>query len=208
MSGKRKAIFLDKDGTLIENVPFNVDPGQIRLAPSAESALPRLCNAGFRLVVVSNQPGVARGLFPEAALARVYSRIAELLNAIHVALDGFYYCPHHPAGVVPPYASPCDCRKPRPGLLLRAASEMNLDLGSSWLIGDILDDVEAGHAAGCRSILIANGNETEWKISPSRWPDYIATDLASAAKYILGSSRMLPAVDARPTASAGYRNAR
>src|SRR5579871_1015067 len=107
-----RAVFLDKDGTLIEDVPYNVDPDRIRLSVGAMEALQTLHDAGYQLVVVSNQSGVARGRFPEAALAEVEKRLRELLAAAGVPLAGFYYCPHHPAGHVAPYAVDCSCRKP------------------------------------------------------------------------------------------------
>ncbi len=179
------AVFLDKDGTLIEDVPFNVDPALIRLTPGAGEALRSLRDAGFKLIVVSNQSGVARGLFPEAALARVAERLDALLAEWDVRLDGFYTCPHHPEGSVPEYAIACACRKPAPGMILAAAREHGVDLQRSWLIGDILNDVEAGRRAGCRTILLDNGNETEWELSAERRPDFVAPDLGAAAERIL-----------------------
>src|SRR4051794_10145376 len=143
----RRAIFLDKDGTLIEDVPYNVDPARIRLAPGAAEGLPRLHAAGFRLIVISNQSGVARGLFAEEALGGVRDRLRELLADVGVPLDGFYYCPHHPEGVVPEYALACACRKPEPGMILDSAREHGIEPGQSWFVGDILDDVEAGRRA-------------------------------------------------------------
>jgi D-glycero-D-manno-heptose 1,7-bisphosphate phosphatase len=179
------AVFLDKDGTLIEDVPYNVDPALIRLTPGAGEALRKLHEAGYELVVVSNQSGVARGLFPESALQGVHQRLAALLSAYGVHLAGFYYCPHHPSGTVRKYALDCVCRKPAPGLILRGAAEHGIDLERSWLIGDILNDVEAGHRAGCRAILLDNGNETEWDLSPARLPDCVVGDLLAAADHIL-----------------------
>src|SRR5687767_4595107 len=143
----RPAVFLDKDGTLISDVPYNVDPALIELAPTADTALPLLADAGYALIVVSNQSGVARGYFPESDLVAVEVRLRELLAEVNVSLAGFYYCPHHPAGQVARYAGSCECRKPAPGLVLRAAAELGLDLSRSWLIGDILDDIEAGRRA-------------------------------------------------------------
>jgi D-glycero-D-manno-heptose 1,7-bisphosphate phosphatase len=182
-----RAVFLDKDGTLIENVPYNVDVARIRLAPGAEEGLAMLHRAGFSLFVVSNQSGVARGYFPESALGGVEARLRELLSEFGVPLAGFAYCPHHPSGVVEGFAMACDCRKPAPGMIVRLAEQHGVDLASSWMVGDILDDVEAGRAAGCRTILIDNGNETEWLRSPGREPDHRATDLADAARTIVGS---------------------
>ncbi len=179
------AVFLDKDGTLIEDVPYNVDPAQVRLMPGAVEGLRLLHGAGYRLIVISNQSGVARGLFAEEALVGVERRLRELLQEAGVPLVGLYYCPHHPQGTVADYAIECDCRKPRPGLLLRAAREHGIDLPHSWFIGDILNDVEAGRAAGCTTILLDNGHETEWVRSPQREPHYVAADLAEAAKLIV-----------------------
>lgn len=182
------AVFIDKDGTLIDNVPYNVDPELIRLSPGAGEALALLKRRGFRLFVVSNQSGVARGYFPESAVEGVKARLAELLAEYGVALDGFYYCPHHPQGTVEDYACSCECRKPMPGMLLAAAREGGVNLKRSWMVGDILDDVEAGHRAGCRSVLIDNGNETEWESSPLRKPDHSAADMLDAANAIIATS--------------------
>lgn len=184
-----RAIFLDKDGTLIDDVPYNVDPALIRLSWNAGPALQLLQEAGYRLIVVTNQSGVARGLFTEAALEAVHARLIELLAQYGVQLDGFYYCPHHPDGAVNRYAIACTCRKPMPGLLMRAASEHGIDLTQSWMIGDILNDVEAGHRAGCRSLLVDNGNETEWDQGPLRTPEFSVPDLYAAAALIVDQDR-------------------
>lgn len=180
-----QAIFLDKDGTLIRDVPHNVDPDLVELSGKAGEGLHLLQQRGYHLIVISNQPGVAKGLFTEAELEPVEIRIAELLSREQVVLDGFYYCPHHPDGSVPGYAAECDCRKPMPGMLLRAARENGIELARSWMIGDILNDIEAGKRAGCRTVLIDNGNETEWKISPERIPDLVVLDLHAAALAIV-----------------------
>ncbi len=184
-----RAVFLDKDGTLVEDVPYNVDPRQIRLAAGSAAGVRLLHAAGYRLFVISNQSGVARGLFPESALAGVEAALRRLLADAGAPLSGFYYCPHYPDGVVPTYSVACDCRKPAPGLIRRAAADHDLDLPASWFIGDILDDVEAGHRAGCRAILLDNGHETEWLPGPGRAPDYMAPDLAAAARTILATDR-------------------
>lgn len=186
MSGAR-AVFLDKDGTLVEDVPYNVDPALLRLTPGAGEGLRLLAEAGYRLVVVSNQSGVARGRFAEAALAGVWTRLRELAAEAGAELDGFRYCPHHPQGAVPVYAVACGCRKPSPGLLLAAAEEEGLDLAASWVVGDILDDVEAGRRAGCRTVLVDRGGETEWRRSPLRTPDRVVGDLREAALAILAA---------------------
>ena len=179
------AVFLDKDGTLIPDIPYNVEPSKITLAPFAESALAMLRDRGFKLIVVSNQSGVARGYFPESALSGVEQRLQELLAPIR--LDGFYYCPHHPQGAIKRYQIACECRKPKAGMLLKAAQDHQIDLARSWMIGDILNDVEAGRTAGCRTILIENGNETEWILNDDRDPHFRVTNLAGAAEVILVS---------------------
>jgi histidinol-phosphate phosphatase family protein len=181
-------VFIDKDGTLIEDIPYNVDPALIELAPGASQGLVLLARAGYSLVIVSNQSGVARGLFRETALQAVEERLCELLEEIGVWLAGFYYCPHHPHGQVGRYSIICECRKPAPGMLLAAAAEIDLDLSRSWLLGDILDDIEAGRRAGCRTVLIDNGHETEWRLGPDRVPHFVAPDFAAAARQVLAAS--------------------
>jgi histidinol-phosphate phosphatase family protein len=180
----RPAVFLDKDGTVVEDLPYNVDPALVRLAPGAAEALARLRRAGFALVLVSNQPGVALGRFPATALAAVDGRLRELLAPHGAALDAAYYCPHAPDSGRQGEAIGCSCRKPAPGLLFRAAREHGLHLRRSWMIGDILNDVEAGRAAGCRTILLDNGGETEWRLSPAREPHFKAAGLLEAAEII------------------------
>ncbi len=189
------AVFLDKDGTLVEDVPYNVDPACLTLTVGAAAGLRLLHAAGYQLIVISNQSGVARGLFLEPALLAVEAALRRLLLEHGVPLHGFYYCPHYPNGVVAEYAVACSCRKPAPGLLLRAARERGTDLGRSWFVGDILDDVEAGHRAGCRAILLDVGNETEWRPGPLRQPDCMASDLLDAARVIVGAGAgaLLPA---------------
>jgi D,D-heptose 1,7-bisphosphate phosphatase len=181
-----RAIFLDKDGTLVEDVPMNVDPDRMTMRAGAGEALGRLRDAGFRFAVVSNQAGIALGAFPERALEPVAERLRVLLDAAGVRLDGFYYCPHHPAGTVDAYRTECACRKPAPGLVLSAAHALGADLDQCWMVGDILDDVEAGWRAGCRTVLLDTGGETEWIVTRARTPDFIASSFGQVADYILG----------------------
>jgi D-glycero-D-manno-heptose 1,7-bisphosphate phosphatase len=185
-----RAIFLDKDGTLVRDVPYNVNPTLIELSPRAGEGLRLLQQLGFRLFVISNQDGIAKGLFTEKALEPVEARLAELLQEQQVTIDGFYFCPHHPQGVLQRYAIVCDCRKPKPGMLLRAAQQHHIELSHSWMIGDILNDIEAGNRAGCRTVLIDNGNETEWKLSAERTPNVVVPDLYVAACAIAGQGRV------------------
>ena len=182
---RRRAVFIDKDGTLVENVPHNVDPALLRFTSRATEGLRRLAEAGYLLIVVSNQPGVAQQRFDQAALEALAVALGEKLAGEQVHLDGFYACPHAPAGEL--FGGRCRCRKPAPGLLLEAARDHGIDLGRSWIVGDILDDVEAGWRAGCGSVLMDVGNETEWQWSPIRIPDFRVPDLAAAAESILSS---------------------
>lgn len=183
-----KAIFLDKDGTLVDDIPFNVEPRRITLCSGAGAALRLLSRLDYRFFVVSNQGGIAHGRFCEESMRVVADRLADLLFREELSLDGFYYCPHHPDGSVSAYAIECRCRKPKPGMLLKAAAEHQIDLQSSWMIGDILHDVEAGNRAGCRTLLIDKGNETEWQLGPRRIPTGVAPDLYTAAVMIVSAS--------------------
>ena len=184
-----KAVFLDKDGTLIDDVPYNVNPELITLKDGAAAGLRSLQDAGYQLMVVSNQAGVAKGYFTENALPAVWQKLDSLLAQSNVKITAYYYCPNHPEGTVEPYNVSCNYRKPMPGMLLQAAAEHRVDLAQSWMVGDILNDVEAGRRAGCKSILIDNGGETEWiKDNPYREPDFITGNMPGAAMYILNNS--------------------
>ena len=154
----RPALFLDRDGVLIEEVEYLSDPGQVRLIRGAAAAVRRANEAGWLVVVVSNQSGVARGFFPESVLPEV-GRVIEdrLLVEAGASVDRFYYCPHHPTAGRGGYRIDCDCRKPKPGMLLKAAAELGIDLARSWMVGDRATDLQAGAAAGCRTILVQTG---------------------------------------------------
>jgi histidinol-phosphate phosphatase family protein len=202
LDDRRAAVFLDKDGTLVVDVPYNVELERIRLTDRALEGLQALHAAGYLLIVVSNQSGVARGLFQERALKAVEAKLRMLLEEAGVPLAGFYYCPHHLDGSVERYAVDCRCRKPAAGMIEQAAREHGIDLTRSWLVGDILHDIEAGRRAGCRTVLLDVGHETEWDLTPDRVPHHTADDLAEAARLILaaGTSSMAPGPDnaARP----------
>lgn len=185
----RRAIFLDKDGTLVEDVPYNVDPELVRLAPHAIEGLRLLQEYGFALFIVTNQAGMAKGLFSPDDWQSMQDYLADLLASHGIRISGFQVCPHHPQGSIARFAQPCTCRKPSPGMLLQAADEHGIDLPTSWMVGDILHDVEAGKRAGCRTVLIDNGNETEWEMNASRMPDLVVADLLQAAQAILASDR-------------------
>jgi len=183
-----KAIFLDKDGTLIPDIPYNADPEKITLCDNSIEGLRLLADSGYKLIVISNQSGIARGYFTETQFSEVMKRMRELLLTKDIVLDGFYYCPHHPEGLIPEYAISCDCRKPMPGMLQQAATEHTLDLNRCWMVGDILNDVEAGNRAGCSTILIDNGNETEWISGAYRQPEFTCKSINDAATYIYNHS--------------------
>ena len=181
----RKAVFIDRDGTLIKDVPYNANPELISLEYYAVEMLQRLKSKGYLLILISNQSGIARGYFSEDDLRKMHEGLRRKLSQHNILLDGIYYCPHLPGGTQKEYAIECDCRKPKPGLIYKAAKDFNIDLNESWMIGDILNDVEAGNAAGCQTILINNGNETEWIINEQRVPCYDVKNLEQATQKIL-----------------------
>ena len=146
--GDRPAVFLDRDGTIIEDAHHLSHVDQVRLIPGAGEAVRRLNEHGLPVVVVTNQSGVARGFFPESLVADVYARLRELLAEQGAHVDGHYHCPHHPTEGSGRYTRDCECRKPKPGMLLAAARELSLDLSRSWMVGDRLTDPQAGAAAG------------------------------------------------------------
>lgn len=173
-----KAVFLDKDGTLIKDEPYNVDPAKVVFEEDVFEGLRTLLLDGYRLVIVSNQPGLALDLFSQTELDALIRYFEDIFAENGLLLSGFYYCPHAPDGIA------CACRKPEPGLLIGAARDLNIDLGHSWMIGDILNDVEAGNRAGCQTVLIDNGNETEWLEGPARIPTYTTRSFLDATDYI------------------------
>ena len=185
---KLKAVFLDKDGTLIPDIPYNVNGNKVTLSEGVVEGLQLLQSYGYLLVIVTNQSGLAHGYFTVEQLDIVRNAINNMCSKIGIYLDGFYYCPHHPNGIVDGYRTECECRKPQPGLILKAAGDMDIDLSTSWMIGDILNDVEAGNRAGCKTILINNGNEKDWLSGDRRSPQYQAKDLTEAARYILAAN--------------------
>lgn len=180
---KQRAVFLDRDGTLVHPRHYPTSPEELLLYNNIGQGLRNLQQLGFRLVVITNQSGLARGYFTVADLQQMNSYLIGELEQLGVQLDAIYHCPHHPEGIVPELAVRCTCRKPKPGMLLQAAADLNLDLSCSWFIGDILDDVEAGNRAGCRTILVDLGTESipEQQI---RWPEFVAADTRHALQII------------------------
>jgi D-glycero-D-manno-heptose 1,7-bisphosphate phosphatase len=190
----RPAVFVDQEGTLVETVPFGVDPSQLRFMPGAPVALAELSRRGFALVVVSNQSGLALRHFSRAQLAHLQRTLEQRLwDEAGVRLTDFLVCPHAPGADGRPA---CLCRKPAPGLLLQAARTRGLDLARSCIVGDTLDDVEAGHRAGCRGFLFDSGGETVWRRSPIREPEAVVSGWAAAVAMI--GEPAPPAARAKP----------
>jgi D-glycero-D-manno-heptose 1,7-bisphosphate phosphatase len=179
----KAAIFLDRDGTLVETRHYPSRPEDLVLYAGLGAELQTLQRAGFLLVLITNQSGLARGYFGWAELDRMHEKLLETLRLHGVAIDGIYVCPHHPEGTIGELAIECDCRKPKPGMLLRAARELDINLTRSWFIGDILDDVEAGNRAGCRTVLVDLGTERVPE-SPLRTPTYVARDSLHALRLV------------------------
>ena len=188
MLDKRKAVFLDKDGTLIPDIPYNVNPELITLEDGVLDGLKLLQQAGYIFIVISNQAGVAKGHFTIDKLEKVKEKLDLLLAKDNIKIEAFYFCPHHPEGTIAAFSVPCNCRKPQPGMIIEAAADKKIDVEKSWMIGDILNDVEAGNRAGCQTIIIDNGNETEWIKGSFRTPTFSAKNFFQAATFIVHHS--------------------
>jgi len=181
----KSAAFFDRDSTLIEDMEFSADPRKLKPLPGAMDALRRLQAAGYPLIIVTNQSGVARGIFDEPALRAFHEHMLRWFTERGVRITAIYYCPHYAEGKVPEYSVKCDCRKPEPGMLLRAACEHGLDLKKSWMIGDRPCDVGVGQAAGCRTIRIGRATDPS---EPKA--DFEVADLVQAAEIVLASDAM------------------
>ncbi|MGY4707723.1 D-glycero-beta-D-manno-heptose 1,7-bisphosphate 7-phosphatase [Candidatus Bipolaricaulota sp. J31] len=178
----RKAVFLDRDGVVIRQVEgYLDDPEEVELLPGAARAIKRLREAGFAVVVVTNQAGIGHGRLTEGTLAEIHRRLAEELSREGAALDGIYHCPHTPE-------DRCPCRKPAPGMLLRAAEELGLDLTRSYMVGDMTTDIEAGKRAGCFTVLVRTGFGGSDGRSDCE-PDAVCDDLPAACELILRRER-------------------
>jgi D-glycero-D-manno-heptose 1,7-bisphosphate phosphatase len=197
--GIRPAVFLDRDGTLIVDKPYNSNPRDIEVLPGVVDGLRLLADAGYLLVVVTNQSGVARGYYDEDAVVAMHRRLGDIFAADGVAIAAYYFCPHHVAGAIPALSISCAYRKPGPGMLLRAAADWRVDLGHSWLIGDQPTDAAAAHAAGCRAFLMG---ESHPGAEPNGFKGFKGT--------LLDAARFLSALDGRasPASAAGLRAAR
>ncbi|CAN5846669.1 D-glycero-beta-D-manno-heptose 1,7-bisphosphate 7-phosphatase [soil metagenome] len=180
---------MDRDGTLIEEAGYLNALRRLVFFPFTIDAVRQLNRAGFAVVVITNQAGVARGIVPEAFVAEAHRHIEDRLAAGGARVDGFYHCPHHPDGIIESLRQSCDCRKPQPGLIRRAAVELDLDLSGSYTIGDRWHDLEAGRAAGTRTVLVRTGYGAADEHTPKAGltPDAVADNLAGAAAWILTS---------------------
>jgi D,D-heptose 1,7-bisphosphate phosphatase len=197
-----KAVFLDRDHTIMEDPGYLSDPSAVKLLPGVELALRSLAQAGYKLVVVTNQSGVARGLLTEHALEGIHEELKRQLGQKGASLDGIYYCPYHPEGTVEAYAIDSDLRKPKPGMLLKAAADLDIDLSASWMVGDSARDVEAGQRAGCRTVrLRATAEQHGEQADEDVQADYNARNLVDAARLILRG--VAPAAVLAPAAQAG-----
>lgn len=172
------AIFIDRDGTINKDVPYCSCPEEFELFDGVGEAINNLNRARFKIVVITNQSGIARGYFSEIVLQNIHKKMKDDLALFNARIDAIYYCPHHPV-------DKCSCRKPKPGLILQAAGELSLDLKKSFMIGDSLTDMEAGKRAGCKTILVNQlGNHIE-----DASIDYICENLSIGVKWIIEVSK-------------------
>jgi D-glycero-D-manno-heptose 1,7-bisphosphate phosphatase len=177
------AVFFDRDGTLIHDPGYLNHPDQVQVVDGVAEALKEFQLLGYKTIVASNQSGVARGIVTVEMLERIHDRLRELLAVKGATLDAIYYCPYHPDGVVPEYTKDSDWQKPKPGMLVAAAQEMDLDLTRSWMIGDSDRDVEAGRSAGCKTILINSAHSDPSRQHESK-PDFVAVNLREAVNIV------------------------
>jgi D-glycero-D-manno-heptose 1,7-bisphosphate phosphatase len=188
---KRRAVFMDRDGTISEEVGYVNHPSRYRVFPYSAEAVRLLNEAGWLAILITNQAGVARGYFTEEIITAVHGVLNAELEQKGARLDAIYYCAHHPTVGEPPYRFDCDCRKPRPGLIERAAREFEIDLTQSWMIGDRYSDVELARNAHVHSALVLSGyGRGEWEYQRSAWqhePDMVAEDLLAAVHKIVMS---------------------
>ena len=187
----RPAVFIDRDGTLTYEVGYVNHPSRLRLLPRAAAAIRRLNEAAVPAVVVTNQSGIAKGYFSLEVLDLVNAALRAQLQAEGAHLDGVYTCTHHPTEGAPPFRADCDCRKPKAGLLTRAAQELDLDLNASWIVGDKPSDLAVSEAVGARPVLVLTGYGLgEWEYRRDQFPvkpAHVAEDLLDAVEWILAS---------------------
>jgi D-glycero-D-manno-heptose 1,7-bisphosphate phosphatase len=182
-------VFIDRDGTISEEVGYINHLSRFQVYPWSAEAIRNLNLKGLKAIVVTNQAGVARGYFEESLIHEVHQKLHDEMKKSGAYLDAIYYCPHHPSAGKSPYRLDCDCRKPKPGMLLRAADEFEIDMKHSFMIGDRYSDIELAHNAGTKSILVLSGygvgeyeyHRQDWKVQP----DWVAKNLLEATEIIL-----------------------
>lgn len=189
----KRAVFIDRDGTLSEEVGYINHPERFRLFPYSGEAIRHLNENGWLAIVTTNQAGVARGYFSEAMIETVHKGMKDKLATEGARLDAIYYCAHHPSVGEPPYRVDCDCRKPKPGLITRAATDFNVDLKHSWMVGDRYSDIQMARNAGVKSAFVLSGyGRGEWEHQRQSWteqPDMVAEDLLQVVLNIVGESK-------------------
>ena len=190
---KRPAVFIDRDGTISEEVGYINHPSRFRVFPYAASAIKLLNDQGWLAVIITNQAGVARGYFSESMIETVHNNLQQELRDEGARVDAIYYCAHHPTVGEPPYRQECDCRKPKPGLITRATKDLDIAVEQSWMIGDRYGDIELASNAGLRAALVLSGyGRGEWENQRSFWkhqPDLVAENLLEAVESILRSEQ-------------------
>jgi D-glycero-D-manno-heptose 1,7-bisphosphate phosphatase len=187
MTDRARAVFLDRDGTLIEEVGYLDRFERLSLFPWSVDAVRLLNQAGYKVVVITNQAGVARGMFAESFVTETHNYLAARMTAGRARIDRFYYCPHHPDGSIEAYRQSCDCRKPLPGMIRAAARDLDIDLAASFTIGDRWPDLQAGRAAGTRTVLVRTGygRSEEGRPPEGVSADAVADNLIAAVSWIL-----------------------
>lgn len=182
-----RGVFLDRDGTINEEVCYLSHENQFKLIDGTVEAIRLLRQSGFKVVLFTNQAGVARGYFSERTVHRIHQVMTDMLQAQNAHLDGIYYCPHHPTSGIGLYRIACSCRKPKPGMLERAARELNIDLKQSFVVGDKVSDLEAGYAVDCRTVLVRTGYGLQAEMQFSNYkfqPHHVAANVLEAAQWI------------------------
>lgn len=189
-----RAVFIDRDGTLSEEVGYINHPERFRLFPYAGQAIKHLNENGWLAIVTTNQAGVARGYFAEEMIETVHQGMRDELQKSGAHLDAIYYCAHHPSMGEPPYRLDCDCRKPKPGLITRAANEFDLDLKNSWMVGDRYSDIQLARNAGVKSAFVLSGyGKGEWEHQRQSWtehPDMVGNDLLEVVMNIVRETQL------------------
>jgi D-glycero-D-manno-heptose 1,7-bisphosphate phosphatase len=196
MTDTKPAVFIDRDGTILDELGYVVPGSEIKIYPFSAPAITRLTDAGFPVVVITNQGGIALGMYDHAFVDQTHDSLAQALANDGAHITAWYYCPHHPEGKVAEFTQACECRKPGTRMLENAARDLNLDLSRSWVVGDQWRDIELARRAGARGILVRTGYgaglEKNWPSDLAR-PPFVCDDLMAAAEHIIKTTRGEPA---------------